>query len=154
MCKLISIVYWRPPMLDTMCGTSKTLFWIFTKTLPGRCYYLHLISVETETLKTKVTQLVNDRAGTQTQVCMYLSTLCSFVNIFDKSLLNACHVPGIVQSHELGKCSLCPNQQNPQFPSSTLNHFQPMDLTLGRKAGPDTNLLPSTWKAKIQQSYC
>lgn len=68
--------------------------------------------------------------------------------------MNACHVPGIVQSHELGKCHLCPNQQNLQSPSSTLNHFQLMDLTLGRKAGSDAYLLPTIWKAKVQQSYC
>lgn len=29
-----------------------------------------------------------------------------------------------------------------------------MDLTLGRKAGSDAYLLPTIWKAKVQQSYC
>lgn len=38
---------------------------------------------------------------------MSLSPMCSFIHIFDKCLLNACHSPGIVQSHELGKCHLC-----------------------------------------------
>lgn len=58
-------------------------------------------------------------------------TLCSFIHIFHKWLSNVCHVPCIVQSRELGKCHLCPNQQSLQSPSSNLNHFQgKQDLTL------------------------